>query len=116
MRAHIHHIDGNPANNPEDGSNWEILCSICHNGIPKEKGNHNGIYIVSLFAPWKRAEILVSKGNRCNRCGMEIYPGRYTNKPRPICYLCGRIIELESDRILWRDGKIMCRQCFDEMF
>lgn len=26
----VHHRDGNPGNNPEDGSNWENLCSFCH--------------------------------------------------------------------------------------
>lgn len=25
-----HHIDGNRKNNPEDGSNWQRLCSRCH--------------------------------------------------------------------------------------
>jgi len=26
----VHHKDGNPANNPTDGSNWENLCIYCH--------------------------------------------------------------------------------------
>ncbi len=26
----VHHIDGNPNNNPPDGSNWENLCVYCH--------------------------------------------------------------------------------------
>jgi hypothetical protein len=26
----VHHIDGNPKNNPSDGSNWEIVCENCH--------------------------------------------------------------------------------------
>ncbi len=26
----VHHRDGNPANNPPDGSNWENLCVYCH--------------------------------------------------------------------------------------
>jgi hypothetical protein len=26
----IHHKDGNPRNNPVDGSNWENLCVYCH--------------------------------------------------------------------------------------
>ena len=26
----VHHIDGNDANNPADGSNWENLCVDCH--------------------------------------------------------------------------------------
>lgn len=27
----VHHKDGNPHNNPADGSNWENLCVYCHN-------------------------------------------------------------------------------------
>lgn len=26
----VHHRDGNPRNNPPDGSNWENLCTHCH--------------------------------------------------------------------------------------
>ena len=26
----VHHRDGNPGNNPPDGSNWEMLCIYCH--------------------------------------------------------------------------------------
>jgi len=26
----VHHKDGNPKNNPPDGSNWENLCIYCH--------------------------------------------------------------------------------------
>jgi hypothetical protein len=26
----VHHRDGNPRNNPLDGSNWENLCVYCH--------------------------------------------------------------------------------------
>jgi len=26
----VHHRDGNPNNNPADGSNWENLCIYCH--------------------------------------------------------------------------------------
>jgi hypothetical protein len=26
----VHHKDGNPWNNPADGSNWENLCVYCH--------------------------------------------------------------------------------------
>ncbi|MFQ6079370.1 MAG: YajD family HNH nuclease [Thermodesulfobacteriota bacterium] len=26
----VHHKDGNPMNNPLDGSNWENLCVYCH--------------------------------------------------------------------------------------
>ena len=26
----VHHVDGNDKNNPADGSNWENLCTYCH--------------------------------------------------------------------------------------
>jgi 5-methylcytosine-specific restriction endonuclease McrA len=26
----VHHRDGNHDNNPTDGSNWELLCTYCH--------------------------------------------------------------------------------------
>jgi len=26
----VHHRDGNHDNNPPDGSNWELLCTYCH--------------------------------------------------------------------------------------
>ena len=26
----VHHKDGNPGNNPPNGSNWELLCIYCH--------------------------------------------------------------------------------------
>lgn len=26
----VHHRDGNHDNNPRDGSNWELLCTYCH--------------------------------------------------------------------------------------
>jgi predicted HNH restriction endonuclease len=29
----VHHKDGNPQNNPADGSNWENLCVYCHEDV-----------------------------------------------------------------------------------
>jgi hypothetical protein len=29
----VHHKDGNHQNNPADGSNWENLCTYCHEDI-----------------------------------------------------------------------------------
>jgi 5-methylcytosine-specific restriction endonuclease McrA len=29
----VHHKDGNHYNNPPDGSNWENLCSHCHDDM-----------------------------------------------------------------------------------
>lgn len=36
----LHHKDGNPQNNPIDGSNWQRLCASCHrtlHWIPRKK-------------------------------------------------------------------------------
>ena len=45
----VHHKDGNPRNNPSNGSNWENLCVYCHEDehsrgilgdyLTKEKGD-----------------------------------------------------------------------------
>jgi 5-methylcytosine-specific restriction endonuclease McrA len=34
----VHHIDHDHNNNPEDGSNWELLCIYCHDN------EHNKFY------------------------------------------------------------------------
>jgi hypothetical protein len=39
-KVYTHHIDGNPRNNPQDGSNWQRLCVSCHMKLhwkPKRK-------------------------------------------------------------------------------
>lgn len=38
----VHHIDHNHNNNPDDGSNWEILCTTCHKAhhSPQIKRNY----------------------------------------------------------------------------
>lgn len=40
----VHHRDGNHHNNPPDGSNWENLCSHCHDDVHSrgELGNYLG--------------------------------------------------------------------------
>lgn len=39
----VHHRDHNHDNNPEDGSNWELLCVYCHD-------NEHSRYIDSEYA------------------------------------------------------------------
>lgn len=34
----VHHRDGNHNNNPPDGSNWENLCSHCHDDVHSREG------------------------------------------------------------------------------
>ncbi|MDP6183501.1 MAG: YajD family HNH nuclease [Gammaproteobacteria bacterium] len=39
----VHHRDHNHDNNPEDGSNWELLCLYCHdNEHQRSLGGENG--------------------------------------------------------------------------
>jgi 5-methylcytosine-specific restriction endonuclease McrA len=39
----VHHIDNNHMNNPEDGSNWELLCLYCHDN-EHEPPERTGLY------------------------------------------------------------------------
>lgn len=71
-RAHVHHRDGDPTNNPSDGSNWEVLCPRCHRQIPGIERDGSGISIYATIAPWKRTEIIESRNSRCERCGIEV--------------------------------------------
>ena len=34
----VHHKDGNHQNNPPDGSNWENLCTYCHDDEHSREG------------------------------------------------------------------------------
>ncbi|TVO62320.1 HNH nuclease family protein [Spiribacter vilamensis] len=41
----VHHIDHDHHNNPDDGSNWELLCIYCHDNEHQrelEARNHSG--------------------------------------------------------------------------
>ncbi|MCC6490242.1 MAG: HNH nuclease family protein [Candidatus Hydrogenedentes bacterium] len=42
----VHHKDVNPMNNPPDGSNWELLCTSCHDDEHQEgqRKDHYGGY------------------------------------------------------------------------
>lgn len=109
-RAHIHHKDGNPTNNPSDGSNWQVLCPGCHNKIPRSDHQGDGVYIHVIFTPWKRDEILKMKGNRCRECGEIVSSKIYPTIRRVVtCNWCDRIIPRKKDQIEWRDGRIMCK-------
>jgi 5-methylcytosine-specific restriction endonuclease McrA len=45
---HVHHIDFNHGNNPEDGSNWKILCRSCHSTVHDFTKNFKG------KEPWRK--------------------------------------------------------------
>jgi hypothetical protein len=36
----VHHVDHNHDNNPDDGSNWELLCLYCHD---EEHSKHENL-------------------------------------------------------------------------
>lgn len=38
----VHHRDHNHDNNPEDGSNWELLCLYCHDNEHSRYEDHEG--------------------------------------------------------------------------
>ena len=38
----VHHRDHNHDNNPEDGSNWELLCIYCHDNEHSRHLDHEG--------------------------------------------------------------------------
>jgi len=39
----VHHRDHNHDNNPEDGSNWELLCLYCHDNEHSRYLDHSGV-------------------------------------------------------------------------
>ena len=39
----VHHKDHNHDNNPEDGSNWELLCLYCHDNEHSRQLDHTGV-------------------------------------------------------------------------
>jgi hypothetical protein len=47
----VHHIDGNPKNNPIDGSNWEIVCRNCHRKRHLVKKNEGWVYNTKFLTP-----------------------------------------------------------------
>jgi hypothetical protein len=38
----VHHRDGNHDHNPPDGSNWELLCTYCHEAEHRKVLDHAG--------------------------------------------------------------------------
>ena len=39
----VHHKDHNHDNNPEDGSNWELLCLYCHDNEHSRLADYTGV-------------------------------------------------------------------------
>lgn len=66
----VHHRDHNHDNNPEDGSNWELLCLYCHDneharyleqGSSNKATTHMRHTSVSTHKPFADLQILLKK-------------------------------------------------------
>ena len=64
----VHHKDGNHNNNPNDGSNWELLCLYCHDhehekykmaGYGDASGSADGERAPATFQPFAGLEALL---------------------------------------------------------
>ncbi|MDO8788074.1 MAG: YajD family HNH nuclease [Sulfuritalea sp.] len=51
----VHHRDHNHANNPPDGSNWELLCLYCHDNEHQRQLEAAGGAVVSGVPPGEAA-------------------------------------------------------------
>ena len=68
----VHHRDHNHDNNPEDGSNWELLCLYCHdNEHQRQLEANSGSSVIAegrrkpaTFNPFAGLRSLQDKGNR----------------------------------------------------
>ena len=64
----VHHRDHNHANNPPDGSNWELLCLYCHDNEHQrqleaagQKSSASGAEPVSTHNPFADLKELLAK-------------------------------------------------------
>ena len=85
----VHHIDHDHTNNPEDGSNWELLCLFCHDhehskyteadqyGTTVVAGEDvDAVCVVDLLEPRRRG----GRGN-AGRCGHgALHGGKESNR------------------------------------
>lgn len=64
----VHHKDHNHENNPNDGSNWELLCTYCHDNEHEKfrmEGCHDGTGqecepTSPLFSPFSELDALIA--------------------------------------------------------
>jgi hypothetical protein len=68
----VHHRDHNHDNNPPDGSNWELLCTYCHENEHQRQVHAPGAGAASsgggpqshaTHRPFAELEALLKKGN-----------------------------------------------------
>ena len=61
----VHHRDGNHDNNPPDGSNWELLCTYCHEAEHRKlldnTGSGDGKESAATHRPFENLEALLKK-------------------------------------------------------
>ena len=62
----VHHRDHNHSYNPQDGSNWELLCLYCHDNehqrlIEAATGNEDGRSQTSTHSPFADLQNLLKK-------------------------------------------------------
>ena len=64
----VHHRDHNHDNNPQDGSNWELLCLYCHDNEHQRQleaatgeSSHSAGGRVSTYAPFADLKELLAK-------------------------------------------------------
>lgn len=111
MRAHIHHKDGNPLNNPIDGSNWQVLCRDCHRKLPKRKEyNLTGMTFAVFFSHWKYDEILQSRDCKCESCGSIFQP--YKKREILYCTICNQRITNKRNAFSCDLKGTIHRECF----
>ena len=69
----VHHRDGNHDNNPPDGSNWELLCTYCHEAEhrryldgtgrdPQQAGGERGSQ--ATYRPFENLDALLKRKDR----------------------------------------------------
>ena len=69
----VHHRDHNHDNNPEDGSNWELLCLYCHDNEHSRQldnpggGNAEDQVSVATWKPFSGLEGLLKKPDKPNQ-------------------------------------------------
>jgi 5-methylcytosine-specific restriction endonuclease McrA len=68
----VHHRDGNHDNNPPDGSNWELLCTYCHeaehrkllDGAGRDENQGSGKDEPATHRPFENLNALLKRKDR----------------------------------------------------
>ena len=103
MHYAIHHKDGNPLNN--DDSNLSVLCPKCHQAEHRNNKKPRGdVYIIAVFKPKKRKQLLQRSNYRCAKCHSPLPRTYYVDIGRPYPY-----VKLTPDQLFGlRKFKVKC--------